>query len=82
VQRAQFVLEDAEPEVRDRLTAARPGDILGPLAVGDGFVLLSVAARSEPAAKQAPIRDRARERIIRRTIQREVTGRVAWIERF
>ncbi len=82
VQRKRYVLEDAVPALRDRLTAASAGEVIGPLAVDGRFALIGVTKRSEPSKKQAAIRKRAEVRIIRRTIQREVGGRVAWHERF
>jgi len=82
VSRTHTVLEDAEPVLRDRLTPARPREVLGPLVVDGRHVLIGVTKRTEPTIKNAAIRKRAQERVIRRTIQREVGGRVAWHERF
>jgi len=82
VQRSRYVLEDTDPSLRDRLTAARPGEVIGPLSVDGRYALIGVGKRVEPSSKHAAVRKRAQERVIRRTIQREVTGRVAWHERF
>jgi hypothetical protein len=82
VQRTRYVLEDADAALRDRLTASRAGEVIGPLAIDGRPALIGVVKRVEPSKKQAAVRKRAQERVIRRTIQREVTGRVAWHERF
>jgi hypothetical protein len=82
VRRTKYVLEDAEDSLRDRLTAARPGEVIGPITVDGRHALIGVGKRTEASKKQAATRKRAQERVIRRTIQREVTGRVAWHERF
>ena len=82
VEDTPYVLEDVEAPLKDRLVGALPGDLIGPLAVDGGYVLVSVVNRVAPTAKDPSISGRARDRVIRRTIRREISRRVRWHERF
>ena len=81
VAKAQYVIEETASPLRERLVAALPGDLIGPVATEAGFLLIAVAKRTEPSAGNAMIRDRARQQLVGRTIQREITERVQWHER-
>jgi hypothetical protein len=80
--RTDDVLEDVEPALRDRLVGAQPGELIGPLPNERGFVLVSVLDRVVPSIADPSIRERARELVVTRTIEREVARRVRWHERF
>jgi hypothetical protein len=82
VTRTHQVIEDLRPPLRDRLVAAQPGDLIGPVRVDGGFLVASVVKRVEPSSSDESIRARARERIERRIVQGEVDKRVTWHERF
>lgn len=82
VGKMRYLLEDVKAPLKDRLVGALPGELIGPLPSDDGVILVSVAERAEPSATDPAIRERARDRIIRRTIQREIEKRVRWHERF
>jgi predicted HTH domain antitoxin len=81
VGKTRYLLEDVKPPLKDRLVGALPGELIGPLPSDDGVILVAVADRGEPSAEDPAIRERARDRIIRRTIQREIEKRVRWHER-
>ena len=78
----QYVLEDTDPPLRDRLVVAQPGDLVGPVRLKDGFLVAAVRDRIEPSAGDQTIRDRARVRIAQRIVQGEVDERIRWHERF
>jgi hypothetical protein len=80
--RTRDVLEDIEPALRDRLVGAQPGELIGPVPNERGFVLVSVLDRVAPSIADPSIRDRARDLVVTRTIEREVASRVRWHERF
>lgn len=82
VQKASYVLEDVGGELKDRLVGAFPGDLVGPVSGDDGLLLVGIVDRVSPSMKDASILARARDRVIRRTIRREVSRRVRWHERF
>lgn len=76
----RIYLEDAEPEVRDRLLGAREGDLVGPFPSRGVYVLLEVVARVAPTPEDAAVRERARDQVLSRTVGREVVNRVKWHE--
>jgi hypothetical protein len=73
-------LESAEPGLRAQLLGARPGDVVGPLAVGGGFQLIEVLDKRAPSAEDPEIRNRAVNAIVRRAVEGEVVNRVRWHE--
>jgi hypothetical protein len=77
----RLLIQDAEAEIAPSLIGARPGDLLGPLRVGDGFILLAVRERLPPSAADPVVRERASHQLIRRAVDREVSARVRWHER-
>jgi hypothetical protein len=77
-----FYLDDVEPVLRARLIAARPGDLVGPIAVGDGgHWLVFVDDRVPASVGDGVLRERARQRIVERAIRAEVSRSVRWHER-
>jgi hypothetical protein len=71
-------LEEYQPSLRDSLLAARPGDLLGPIAAGDGFLLLLVRDKILPSLEDPAVRHRAQERLLDSALAREVHDRVEW----
>lgn len=82
VEDAQYRIEDVDQGIRDRFVSARPGQLVGPVSLGDTYTLVSVLQRSEPSVDDPVIQARARDRVVARTIEREVTKRVRWHDRF
>ncbi len=81
VSKTRYVLEDVEPGLKDRLVSTPAGELVGPVSGEDGYLLISVVDRVAPSINDASILARARDRVIRRTIQREIGRRVRWHER-
>jgi hypothetical protein len=73
------LLETAEPALRGHLLGARPGDVLGPLPLGDEFRLIEVLAKRAPTADDPDIRARAADAVVRRAVRGEVANRVRWM---
>jgi hypothetical protein len=76
VGRKAVALEDIDPEHRDRLLAAEPGRVVGPLAVGDHFEVTSLVSRSPAALADPAVAARARQALVDVTIQRAIRDHV------
>lgn len=72
-------LEETEPEVRDILLSARPGELVGPVSVGDEFVLVSVRAKIPPQPDDPEVLERAESSLLEGLVAREVDNRITWI---
>ncbi|MFI5120805.1 MAG: hypothetical protein ACHQM4_10340 [Thermoanaerobaculia bacterium] len=72
-------LEEAEPEVRDILLSARPGELVGPVSVGDEFVLVSVRAKIPPVPDDPEVMERAESSLLEGLVAREVDNRITWL---
>jgi hypothetical protein len=76
------VLEDVGGPFKGRLLAAQPGDLVGPVEVEEGFAVTLVTERVPPSVDDREIRERARDRVERRTVGAEIEKRIRWHERF
>ena len=72
-------LEEAEPEVRDILLSARPGELVGPVKVGDEFVLVSVREKIPPVPDDPEVLERAESSLLEGLVAREVDNRITWL---
>jgi hypothetical protein len=61
-----------------RLTGARIGELVGPVAVGGELVLALVTERAAPSPEDPEIRARAREAVAERAVETELLRRVRW----
>jgi hypothetical protein len=75
------LLEEVPPPLSERLLSAVPGDLVGPVAVGDGYVVAAVRDKRTPAIGDPVVQERLDEEIPRRAVETEVTNRVRWHER-
>jgi hypothetical protein len=73
-------LEDAEPALRARLLAARPGELIGPFLSGEDHLLVAILDRTPPIPGDPAVHQRAGETIIRRALAAEVSRQVSWHE--
>lgn len=78
VEESRAFLEDVEPALRDRLMSARPGDMVGPLAVAGGVALFLVVEKRTPSLDDAAPARRAEESLLAALTAREVDNRVKW----
>ena len=80
LQEREAFLEDVEPGLSESLLSAPTGDLVGPLPVENGFVLLCVSEKVAPKLADPLIQDRLQEEVPRRALEREVRNRVQWHE--
>jgi hypothetical protein len=71
-------LDEYDAALLDALVAARPGELLGPTASGDRFLLVLVRDKVLPAPDDPAVRRRAEERLLDVALAREVHDRVEW----
>jgi hypothetical protein len=62
--RVEVLLEDLPEDLQQRFLSVSAGDILEPIARGDGFHLCRVIEKAEPNADDPAVRDRAEQRIL------------------
>jgi len=75
-----WYLEEADPALRDHLLGAQEGEVLGPLRLNDGFVVVSVRAKRPPSEDDPALVARASQVLLDRAVRREVESRVRWKE--
>jgi len=78
LERRTLYVEEAEQERLTELLGARPGELVGPVARGDGFLLVHVNARTRPNADDPELRRRAKSYLVERAVERELEARVRW----
>jgi hypothetical protein len=81
VQEAHLYLGDVDAGARSGLMSARPGEIVGPLALGDRFHLFLLRDKSAPTEDDPEVRRRAEEALQGRLLEQELAARVHWQER-
>jgi hypothetical protein len=74
-------LDEVEPELATRFLSADVGDVVGPVALEDRFVVATLRAKTPPSTEDDAVRDRARHAVVARTVARAVNDRVTWLER-
>lgn len=81
VREVRVYLEDIEPPLKDMLFSAGEGELLGPVAAGEEFLLVAVEAKTRPSLEDPAIRERAEREVVERAVEQEVINRVRWHER-
>jgi hypothetical protein len=74
------LLDEAEPELAPGLLAASPGDLVGPVASGDRFLLAQLRTRTPPSAADESVHARAARAVADRAVSRLVDERVVWLD--
>lgn len=69
---------DEVPEVAATLTAATPGELVGPLREGGSWKLVIVRARTSPSMDDETLRARASDELLADALERHLAGRVKW----
>ena len=72
--RADFFLEEIASEAQHRFLSVSAGDLLGPLARGDGFELCHIISKIEPQADDPMVKSRIDRRLLDRHFS-ELTSR-------
>jgi hypothetical protein len=78
-QKVSRYFDETEPELQPHLLTATEGSLIGPVEVGERFLLLRVEAKHVPTSKDEDVRRRAEQAVSRRAVEREVTQRVSWL---
>ncbi len=73
-------IDEVEPALRVRLLAANPGELLGPIQIGNEYRLVLVAARVLPRIDDEAVRERAARGVVQRLLAGEVSRQVRWHE--
>lgn len=76
------LLTDIEEGFSSHVLAAREGDLIGPLRLGETWVLVAVEQKTPPALDDPLVRQRAREHVIRTAEERAISRYVTWHEPF
>jgi len=64
--RSQFLLEDLPVDARQRFLSVSEGNVLQPIARGDGFELCRVVNKIEPHADDPTVKSRIDQRLLSR----------------
>ena len=74
----ELLLEEIPEELQQKFLSAHPGDILEPIAHGDGFHLCRVVGKEEPDADDPVVQERAENRILDRHFADLTTRHIQW----
>ena len=76
-----LAVEDAEPELARALLGAAEGEVVGPIAIGDRFVLAAVRGKRVPTLDDPLVQTRVQEEVRRRSTETDMGERIVWHER-
>lgn len=82
IRREEFYIEEAPAESRDLFLGARKGELVGPVPIGDEFLLYLVLDKVLPSESDERVGLRARETVVTRLVEGEMNDRVKWRWRF
>ena len=74
----RFFLDEADASARVPLLAARPGDVVGPIAIGAEWVVFEVREKRAPNAADPAVRRRAESELLAEGFDREMERSVRW----
>jgi hypothetical protein len=72
-------LDEVESPLAARLLAAKAGELVGPVAVEDGYVVAHVVEKTAPSLDDEAVRERAHAAAVTRAVSRVVAERVVWL---
>jgi hypothetical protein len=75
-----WILEETDAEIHDHLVAAQAGEVLGPLPIKNGFLVVAVLAKQPASPDDPAMQTRAEQTLLTRAFGREIESRVRWIE--
>ena len=71
-------LDEVEKEMNGVLLATSPGELAGPYAVHESFVLVEVLERSQPDPGDPQVLELARTELVADALERHLVGKVHW----
>lgn len=75
---ARFFLDEVDGPLRERFLGASAGDLLGPVRLGDEYVIYEIEEKHLPTAKDPEVRKRAEEGVLTSALNRKADGSVQW----
>ena len=81
VSEREVFIEEVDEDLSKSLLSAPPGELVGPLPVANGFLLVRVNEKVAPTLEDPLIKERLQEEVPRRALERELRDRVRWHER-
>jgi hypothetical protein len=78
---SRLYLEDVDPAARPELLGAGPGDLVGPLRLGEEFHLLLVRNKALPSERDPEVWRRAESYLRTAAVEQEIQARVRWVQR-
>jgi hypothetical protein len=75
-----MLLGDAQPELEGPLLSAGPGDLVGPVATENRFLVALVRAKRPPVEEDPLIQDLLTDEVPRRVVDSEVKKQIRWHE--
>ena len=75
------LVEEVEPSLSKTLLSMPPGELVGPVAMDDRFLLIELDEKIAPRLDDPVIQDLLEQEVPRRALEREVRNRVRWHER-
>jgi hypothetical protein len=75
---AEVLLEDLPEDLQQKFLSVSAGEILDPIARGDGFHICRVIEKAEPKADDEAVRDRAERRILERHFSELTVKHIQW----
>ncbi len=74
----EVLLEEIPEDLQQKFLSVHPGDILEPIARGDGFHLCRIVGKEEPDLEDPVVRERADQRILDRHFSDLTTRHIQW----
>jgi hypothetical protein len=74
----EILLEDLPEDLQQKFLSVSAGDILDPIARGDGFYICRVIEKAEPNTNDEAVRDRAEKRILDRHFSELTAKHIQW----
>lgn len=74
----EVLLEEIPEDLQQKFLSVHPGEILEPIARGDGFHICRVIGKTEPDLKDPVVKERAEERILDRHFADLTTRHIQW----
>jgi hypothetical protein len=78
VRDARLYVDGVAPDARDRFLAARRGEVLGPVALGEAYAVFAFDDKVLPTPEDPEVRQRAEAAVLHGRLDRLVADRVRW----
>ena len=78
VRQLRVYMDDASPELSRALLGAQEGELVGPLAIDNGFGLVLLERKTRPSTDDPDVRAKAKEIVVTRLTERAVAANVSW----